>query len=104
MKHKHEKLIAAWNKDNSTEFEFAYGTGVDFTWHDCDITYVIRNESAQVRVKDSPPKKEKRWIGILDNDFLVDKHFQSEFDLRVFVDKSYAESVARRMIPLEVEI
>lgn len=62
MKHKHEKLIAIWNDDNSTKFEFAYGTGVDFVWDECDITYVIKNPSIQIRVKNAKPKKEKRWI------------------------------------------
>ena len=63
MKHKHEKLIAIWNDDNSTKFEFAYGIGVDFVWAECDITYVIKNPSIQIRVKNAKPKKENRWIG-----------------------------------------
>lgn len=50
------------------------------------------------------PKKEKRWIGLLDGDFLAEKHFESELDLRIFVDKKYADSVARRMIPLQIKV
>lgn len=67
MKNNHAKLIAKWNEDNSTEFEFAYGTGVDFTWQDCDIHHVINNPSAQIRIKARKPKKEKRWIGTCKN-------------------------------------
>ena len=43
MQHKHSNLIQAWLNDNSVEFEFAYGSGVDFTWHDCDVNYLINN-------------------------------------------------------------
>ena len=60
MKHKHSKLIAQWNEDNSIEFEFAYGTGVDFVWVDCDIVHAINNPSSQIRVKDKKPVKVKR--------------------------------------------
>ena len=63
MQHKHSNLIQAWLNDNSVEFEFAYGSGVDFTWHDCDVNYLINNPKVQARLK-SKPKKEKRWIAV----------------------------------------
>lgn len=53
MTHKHARLIAAWNNDNSVEFEFAYGIGADFTWHKCDIHYVINNPAVNIRIKET---------------------------------------------------
>lgn len=60
--HKHQALIELWANDKSTEFELAYGTGVDFVWVDCGINEVVNNESAQIRIKRKKPKKEKRLI------------------------------------------
>ena len=79
MKHKHSKLIQAWLDDNSLEFEFAYGTGVDFTWHDCEVSFLVDNPNIQARIK-SEPKKEKRWIRIARGGLALDSMalFESE--------------------------
>lgn len=63
MKHKHANLIEAWTNDNSIKFEFAYGTGVDFIWTECEIHYVIENPNVQIRIKeDKGLKMVKRWV------------------------------------------
>lgn len=64
MTHRHTKLISEWLVDNNTKFEFAYGTGVDFIWSDCDIHYVIDNPSMQIRTKEKERQKQKKYVAI----------------------------------------
>lgn len=81
MPHKQKEMIAIWNSDNSTKFEFAYGVGVNFTWQECDIHYIIDNPNIQVRVKKQQPKKEKRWIGYCANTNQTFPHPQKSKEL-----------------------
>lgn len=106
MRHKHSELIARWGRDSSIEFEFAYGTGVDFIWADCDIKYVIDNPSAQVRVKQSTPRKEKRWIGYCANRNQTFPHPQQSKELAWdYAARHYAYHTNEwQVIEIEVEV
>lgn len=104
MKHKHHELIAQWNEDNSIEFEFAYGTGVDFTWQDCDIRHVINNPSAQIRIKARKPKKEKRWILECSGTLLTTRLFTAESSAQQFLGQSGHSTDCVQFIEIEVEV
>ena len=104
MQHKHSNLIQAWLNDNSVEFEFAYGSGVDFTWHDCDVNYLINNPNVQARLK-SKPKKEKRWIGVdPSNQQQSTKLFKSKGDLWSYFGGCSGNASGYQFIEIEVEV
>lgn len=109
MQHEHSKLVQAWLDDNSdsVEFEFAYGTGVDFTWHDCDVSYLISNPNVQARIK-IKPKKEKRWIGCYPPAKVTPISFASIDQVKNYVSKislcTHCAPEAWQFIEIEIEV
>lgn len=103
--HKHAKLIEKWTNDQSTRFEFAHGTGVDFIWASCDINFVINNPHTQVRVKNKIARKEKRWVAACNSGHnCIDKLFDKKNQAEEFVNAFYPNNRVGDFQFIEIEI